>query len=151
MKKTLTAIALAAAIGIFVSQGAEARWGKGSGNGFGNGSCGNCDQNNTIDQEARQNFFDETEDLRNQLFEKRSEYYTLMNSENPDKDEAQMIWGEMFDIQTQIQEKAAEAGMNPQGGGGPGRGCGSFRGGNGPSSGCNGGGCNQNYNNAQTL
>lgn len=149
MKKVLTAIALAAVIGIF-SQSAEAFWGNGPRNG-GPGRCGNCDQSTPIDPEARQTFFDETQDLRTQLRENRTAYFTLLNSENPDKEAAQSLWSEMFDLQQQIQEKAAEAGFNPDTDriAGNGRGCGSFRGGNGPA-GCDGQGCAQYTNNTPT-
>ena len=151
MKKTLTVIALIAAIGFFASQGAQARrgLGNGPGNGFGPGSCGNCDQNYTVDEEVRQTFIEETEELRTRLFELRSDYFALVNGENPDKDTAQTLWSEMFDVRQQIQEKAQEAGLNPQAvrsgwaGKGPGRrGCRSFDHNNGNYD-CDGRGCAQ--------
>lgn len=159
MKKIVTTIALVAAIAL-VSQAAQARWGKGGGNNFNQGACGNCDQNSTVDAEARQTFLADTEDLRTQLREKRVEYFTFMNGDNVNKDQAQILWSEMFDLQQQIQEKAVEAGLDPQAGSGgrfgngPGRGCGSNGGGNGQGCGSFGGGygqnCYQNNTNAPT-
>jgi|GEM_PF-1194336 len=146
MKKLVTAIGLAAAIGI-ISQSVEARWGNGPGTGSGHGPCGNCDQNSPVDAEARHSFFDETQELRTQLREKRSEYFALLNRDNVDKDEAQTIWSDMFDLQQQLQAKAAEAGLERgadriAGIGQFGRGCRSFRGNhNAPY--CGGQGCAQ--------
>ena len=152
MKKLITAIALTAAIGLF-SHSASARWGQGPGNGngggFGPGSCGNCDQSSTVDAEARQTFYEETEGLRDQLRTLRIEYFSLVNSEDADKDLAQDLWSQMFDLQQQIQAKATEAGLDPQAGrggkfrNGSGRGCGNYAGGNNGFD-CNGQGCAQN-------
>nr|MBF0222517.1 hypothetical protein [Desulfobulbaceae bacterium] len=159
MKKIITTVALVAAIALG-SQAAQARWGQGAGTNFTPGSCGNCDQNAAVDSEARQTFLADTEELRTQLREIRTEYFTLMNSDTVDKDEAQILWGEMFDLQQQIQEKATEAGLDPQAGrggkfgNGQGRGCGSNGGGNGQGcgsfGGVNGQNCYQNNTNAPT-
>lgn len=117
MNKRLTAITLAAVLGIFVSHAAYARWagGPGTGNGYGPGSCGNCNKMAVVDSEAKRAFLEETATMRTELVEKRSAYFALMNnSETPDKEEAQLLWSEMFDLQQQIQAKAIEAGMDPQ-------------------------------------
>ena len=75
--------------------------------------------------QAQENFFNDTAALREQLFEKRTEYFSVLSQENPDKDLAAQIWSEMIDLQTQMREKAAEAGIEPAFGRGPGpRGCG---------------------------
>ncbi len=39
-----------------------------------------------------------------------------MSQEEVDKELAQELWGQMFDLQQQIREKATEAGLKPGGG-----------------------------------
>ena len=126
MKKVLAITLLAAIIGFAGLQTADAGWGwggRGNGPGAGPGSCGSCDQGlNEEDQKAQQEFFDATKDLRQQLFDKRSEYADLMRQENSDKDQAAEIWSEMYDLKAQLKEKADTAGFGPGTGKGFGRG-----------------------------
>jgi hypothetical protein len=100
----------------------------GCGRGCGGGGCnsGFSQQAPTPEElQAQENFFNDTAALREQLFEKRAEYFDVLSQDNPDKDLAAQIWSEMFDLQTQLREKAAEAGIETGFGPGPGpRGCG---------------------------
>ena len=141
MTRRIATIALTLTLGLAAAPFAVAGWGHGPGPGAGHVmSPGvNCPTAQAVDDETRQQFFDDTEDLRQQLFEKRSAYFQLMSQANPDKDEAEALWSEIFDLQQEIQAKAAEYGMTP----GLGRGgCG------GGPAGCpqGGGGCGRPVN-----
>lgn len=121
MKKTILSLALAVAVGLAGINMAEARWG-GGGYGPGQGGCNGPrgGQFSAVDQEARQEFFNETTELRAQLRDKQAAYFEEMNKENPDKEVANAIWSETFDLQAQIQAKAAEVGFTGGNGRGPG-------------------------------
>ena len=109
MKKTMTALAIALTVGVLGYQIADAgpgHWGGGGGPGGCNGPYG---ASNAAPSQEWQTFRDDTADLRKQLREKRTEYHTLMNGENVDKDAAQALWSEMFDLQKQIRDKSEEA------------------------------------------
>ncbi len=130
MKRLLTIAALAMVLGVAGLEGAEARWGGGP-YGAGYGCGGSCyDQENGEGSEAWQKFQDETADLREKLYDLRTEYAELLAQDNPDKDEANRIWSEMFDLRQQLQKKADAAGFGP--GSGNGRGYGRRGGCNGP-------------------
>ncbi|MCK5228581.1 MAG: hypothetical protein KAI75_06725 [Desulfobulbaceae bacterium] len=116
MKKTLTTLALVAAIGFAGVQAADARWGGGGHHGNGPGNCdGSFKGMNFTEeaQEARQEFLDATTDVREQLAEKRTAYRDLMRSEDVDKEQASLLWSEMFDLRAQLKEKSAETGFTP--------------------------------------
>ncbi|MBU0479808.1 MAG: periplasmic heavy metal sensor [Proteobacteria bacterium] len=129
MKKVLVVALLVTLAGFTGLQTASAGWGwwggEGRGNGPGNGpgSCGGpcAEEVSEEDQKARQEFFDATKDLRQQLFDKRSEYADVVNQENPDKEKAAAIWSEMYDLKAQLKEKADGAGFGPGTGKGFGR------------------------------
>ena len=108
MNKSIAAVAVVLLVGFAGFQIAEAR-GDGSGN-RGRGPCnGACiNQNSEIDQEAYAQFFADTTELRGLLVEKRSDYFAVLNQDNPDKEYAAQLWSEMFDIREQIQEKLSE-------------------------------------------
>jgi zinc resistance-associated protein len=154
MKKILAALALAATIGFFGIQQADAQRGP---MGWGGGPAGaNCWKANggqpnaqAMDEETKKAynaFMDSTVELRKDMFSKREQMRALTFADNPDQAKIDALADEMFDLRTQIQEKAAEVGW--QGGiGGPGNGCG------GPGRGCGGGmgmgygrGCNGPWN-----
>ena len=124
MKKAILTIALVMAVGLVSFNAAEARWGGGwmmAGSGYGAGNCngpGGWNQEKKLTYEEMERFHDETTDLRKQLFEKRTEYYNVMNQENPDKELAKTLWGEMYDLQNDMHKKALAEGMM----GGDGRG-----------------------------
>ncbi len=116
MKKSIVALALVVAVGIAGMNIAEARWGGGGygcQNGGGPSGCNGsgCNQNSDVDSQAFEDFYDETADLREQMFDLRQDYFEIMNQETPDKEAAAEAWGEMFDLKTLIQEKAEAAGI----------------------------------------
>ncbi len=91
-------------------------------------------QEQQLDQEtikARDAFLQETTELRKQMAEKRAAMRALMNSTNPDPEQASRLAGEMFDLREQIRPKAQAAGLSPRMmmgmmgrmGGGPQMGC----------------------------
>ena len=131
MKRLLTVVVLALVLGVAGLQTADAQRVQG-GYGPGNGSCdGSCyGQENEDNSAAWLKFQDETLDLRETLFDLRVEYAEVLSQDNPDKDEANRIWSEMFDIREQLQKKAADAGFGS--GSGNGRGFGRRGGCNGP-------------------
>lgn len=143
MKKILAALALAASIGFFGIQQADAQRGMGWGGGPAGANCwkANAGQNaQVMDEETRKTytaFMDATIDLRREMFSKNEQMRALTFAATPDEAKIDALAKEMFDLRTQIQEKADEVGW--QGGlgpgcGGPGRGMGMGmgRGGNGP-------------------
>lgn len=147
MKKVLAAMALAATIGLFGIQQADAQRGPmGWGGGPAGANCwkANAGQNvQVMDEETKKAynaFMDATVDLRKEMFSKSEQMRALTFAADPDEAKIDVLAKEMFDLRTQIQEKADELGW--QGGiGGPGFGCGGpgrgmgmgcGRGGNGP-------------------
>ena len=131
MKKVLAALALAATIGFFGIQQADAQRGP---MGWGGGPAGaNCWKANggqanaqVMDEETKKTynaFMDATVELRKDMFSKREQMRALTFAADPDEAKIDALADEMFELRTQIQEKAAEVGW--QGGmGGPGNGCG---------------------------
>jgi Spy/CpxP family protein refolding chaperone len=94
----------------------------GYGGGWGCGGPGGydgpgCEYNRQgLDKESQQAwemFYNDTAELREQLYAKRAEYHNVLNQENVDKDLAAQLWSEIFDLQTQIREKAITAGVKP--------------------------------------
>lgn len=153
MKKILATTVVALILGVATFQLADA--GRGNCNGpncQGQAACqgpGNCqDQANcqgpancpnanggAVDQaalDARQKFFEESAPLREKLFAKRGEYQELLRQENVDKDKANALWSEIFDLQTELRQLASDRGL-PQAGFGPGPGSCN---GSGPGAGC---------------
>ena len=63
--------------------------------------------------QAWEKFYNDTAELREQLYAKRAEYYNALNQENVDKEKAATLWDEIFDLQTTIREKAVTAGIKP--------------------------------------
>lgn len=130
MKKVLAALALAATIGFFGIQQADAQRGPmGWGGGPAGANCwkANAGQNvQVMDEETKKAynaFMDATVDLRREMFGKREQMRALTFAETPDQAKIDALAKEMFDLRTQIQEKADELGW--QGGiGGPGFACG---------------------------
>jgi len=124
MKKLVTILAITVVLGLAVLQTAEAGWGwwgrggeRGYGRGYGPGDCGGPRYGRELDEKeikARDDFFNETKDMRRDLFDKRQEYAALMDQENPDKDKAAQLWSEIFDLQAKLQEKAGAAGFGPR-------------------------------------
>lgn len=112
---------------------ADARPRGGGGMMMGHG-CGNCinagwfaedDQVDETTQKARETFLSQTTELRKKMVMKQAEMSALMSRENPDDKKAAQFAGELFDLRTQIHQKAIDAGLKPgsgcrMGGGKPG-------------------------------
>lgn len=132
MKKTLVIVGLVAVLGFAGMQHASARgWGGGYGGDF---QCPNYGMNYQQLDEATQAKIDafraETTELRKRIAMKRAEKQALMYSENPDPQAVANVVGELFDLRTEMQNKAREAGVPMMGGkrGGMGMGAGYHKG-----------------------
>jgi hypothetical protein len=122
MKKLLLLL-LSAMLGlIFLTPAFACRGGWGPGEGYGgygygpgcfNGPYYRGVPDDQLDQ-ARQKFLDQSKELRQQLYAKKTTYYDLMAQEKPSKEEAAKLWNEIFDLQTQLQKMAADAGFTPR-------------------------------------
>ena len=131
MKKTLTVLALTTIMALgAISPALAGWWGRGWGwgeSGSGTGNCGGPCYTQDLDagnDKARQDFLEESRDLRQQLFDRKEAYFELMGQENPDKEAAAAIWSEIFDLQNQLRKMADEAGVGPAQGRGGDRGYG---------------------------
>jgi Spy/CpxP family protein refolding chaperone len=142
--KKLSLLLLSAILGLafltpaFAGRGLGPGAGAG-GSGYGPGNCGGPNFRGELDEQAvqaRQEFLDQSKELRQQLYDQKTAYSELMQQETPDKEEAAKLWGGIFDLQTQLQEMAADAGFEPgrwrNAGCGNGPGAGIGRGCNGP-------------------
>ena len=112
MKKLLIAAALIGLIGFTGIQMATAD----PEYGYGNGPCRDYNierpYNNDVNFKAREKFLEETTALRKEIVVKQSAYDALMQQENPDEKKAAQLSGELFDLRTELQKKAAERGIN---------------------------------------
>ena len=117
MMKRLTTI-----IGILILAGAVAvpvmawgpRWGGGhhmmgtwgSGPEYGNGDYGNLtsEQKSSLDALDRK-FYEETRDLRSQIWTKSRELDSVLNSTDPDLGKAKSLQKEISDLRTKLDEK----------------------------------------------
>jgi Spy/CpxP family protein refolding chaperone len=129
MKKYLVAAALIGVIGFSGMSMANAR---GYGYGFGPGYSG-CDGGRYCDNwsysekdEAKASaFLEETKETRKEIVVKRSELDALMLQDNPDEKKVAKLTGELYDLQTMMQEKADKTFEGRAGNGyGPGQGFG---------------------------
>jgi len=114
MKKYVLAAALIGAIGFTSFSMADARGNYGYGPGPGYGDCGGYGYCNKVadsdeDNEKGAVFFEETKETRKEIFVKRSELDALMSQDNPDEKKVAKLTGEIYDLQTLMEEKAAEA------------------------------------------
>ena len=141
MKKALLVAGLFVGLGFIGLQQASAYQGMGGG---GMGMGGGCQKGGAaysqLDAASKakvDKFHDETKELRKQMVMKHAEERAVMRSDNPDSAKAAKLAGEIFDLQTSIQAKAAATGVQDLigcgdcPGAGPGRGMGSHRGGRG--------------------
>ena len=130
MKKYLVAAALIGAIGFSGVTMANARGNYGYGPGPGYGGCNGgryCDNwtGSEKDDEKASAFFEETKETRKEIVVKRSELDALMRQDNPDEKKVAKLTGELYDLQTQMEEKAgATFEKGARNGYGPGRGFG---------------------------
>ncbi len=114
MKKYLVAAALIGAIGFTGMSMANARGNYGYGPGPGYGDCGggrSCDKESysVEDNEKASVFFEETKGLRKEIVVKRSELDALMRQENPDEKKVAKLTGDLYDLQTTMEEKVDKA------------------------------------------
>lgn len=114
MKKQLVGIAL---IGVLMIAGsASANWSRGAA-GFPGGV--GCPQqgwlmSQQLDEETRGKitvFEKENQDLRKEMVMKQAEKRALMRQEQPDPQAVARVAGELFDLRTNLQEKAGIAGI----------------------------------------
>jgi hypothetical protein len=85
-----------------------------SGRGYGYGCGGPGFGSATFskkDFEAREKFYEETREIRRQLFDLQEEYAKALNSDPVDKERAEELWSEMFDLRTEIQKLAKDEGV----------------------------------------
>ena len=114
MKRYLVAAALIGAIGFtgFSMANARGNYGYGPGPGYGNcGGYGYCNNLATpdADNEKGAAFIEETKAERKEIVVKRSELDALMNQDNPDEKKVAKLTGEIYDLQTILEEKADKA------------------------------------------
>ena len=113
MKKYLVAAALIGAIGFSGMSMANARgYGYGPGPGFGGCDGGRYCDNGAYyekDDEKSAAFFEETKEARKEIVVTRSELDALMLQDNPDEKKVAKLTGELYDLQTAMQEKADKA------------------------------------------
>jgi hypothetical protein len=112
MKKKIAAVALVfslATVGIASAQGGS-RYGREYQNPSMQGQM--YQQVDKATRDKLDTFFGETKDLRKQIMMKQSERQALMQSDNPNPLEVSKISGELFDLQTTMQDKAKAAGLD---------------------------------------
>lgn len=108
MKKFILTVAAAISIGTLSYQIADANpYARGNGYGCGVPGYGQSALNKE-GFDAREKFYEESKEIRKELFEKRSEYAEILNADPVDKGQAQEVWSEIFDLQAQIRKLAAE-------------------------------------------
>jgi Spy/CpxP family protein refolding chaperone len=81
-------------------------WGGGPGNGWNYGAgYGNLtDEQRTQLDNLYKKFYDNTADTRNQLWSKRGELYTLLNSSNPDPAKAKALQKDINDLRAKLAQ-----------------------------------------------
>jgi len=127
MKKYVLVAALIGSIGFTSFSMVYARGNYGYGPGPGYGDCGGYGYCNNFAESDKDNekgvaFFEETKETRKEIFVKRSELDALMSQDNPDEKKVANLTGEIYDLQTLMEEKAGTAfGDSPRYGYGRGR------------------------------
>lgn len=113
MKKT-TIVGLGLVLALALAATAALAWGPGFGRGFGGPGFGSPPiPNLTAEQSAqiqalRDSFLKEMEPLQNVLWTKRTELRTLWSNPNTDPAEITAKQKEIWDLQSNLQEKAAD-------------------------------------------
>ena len=110
MKKYIATAALIGVIGIAGVSMADSPRGY---DGSGYGPCGGsryCDNwnNSEVDDEKAAAFFEETKEIRREIVVKRSELDAMMQQDNPDEKKVAKLTGELFDLQSNLDEKAGK-------------------------------------------
>lgn len=111
MKKLLVTVAMIGLLGFAGIQLASAHGDYAQGGGY-----GYCGQNyeggdNAKDNAAWEEFRTETNDIRRSIVVKRSELRALSNQDNPDAKRVAKLTGEVFDLQNDLDKKAAAKGI----------------------------------------
>jgi hypothetical protein len=110
MKKLLMAVAVAGLLGFTGIQMASAHGGYGPGAGY--GYCRpDLAGDNSPDKATAEKFNTATQAIRRSIIVKRSELRALLNQTNPDEKRVAELTGEVFDLEVDLNEKAAEAGF----------------------------------------
>lgn len=111
MKKQIVAIALISTL--TMATAATANWGKG---GRGYGDCPKPQgQYMQLDQETKakiKQFMVDNQAIRKEMAMKQAEKRALMRGDNPNPQVVAKITGELFDLRTQMREKAEVAGVD---------------------------------------
>ena len=119
MKKTI--IGLSLVLGLALVATVALAWGPGFGPGFGRGSGGpaygsppipdlTSEQSAQI-QALRDSFLKETESLQKELYTKQTEFRSLWSSQNPGEAAIAAKQKEIFNLQSQLQDKATHLGL----------------------------------------
>jgi hypothetical protein len=130
MKKYVAAAALIGAVGLSAISMAHGRgnYGYDLGPGYGDCNGGRYCNNWSFsekDSEKASAFFEETKEIRKEIVVKRSELDALMQQDNPDEKKVAKLTGDLFDLQTMMEEKAEKTFEGtPRSGHGPGPGFG---------------------------
>jgi len=111
MKKYLAAAALIGLIGFAGISMANGRGNYGWGRGY--SDCGSSRYCNAWgyseqDDEKAAAFLAETKELRKEIVVKRSELDALMRQDNPDEKKVATLTGDLFDLESKLDEKAAK-------------------------------------------
>ena len=124
-KKLVVGIAIIGLIGLAAT--AFADWGRGGGRGFGPGACGGPGggygqrgynspaafdelSDEQIDRlnEMRTQFFDDTRDLEDQIYQKRLELRSELAKQDPDKARAMKLQKEVSELRNEMAQKRLE-------------------------------------------
>lgn len=111
MKKTIMLAVVVTGVMVFAGLELVAAHG-GFGWDDGGGYCGRYYAgDNSTDPAAVEKFDEATRAIRRSLVVKRSELRALFNGENVDEKRVAQLTGEIFDLETDLDKKAAEAGL----------------------------------------
>jgi|GEM_PF-2287358 len=109
MKKLIFAMAAIVVLGTLSYRIADADQYSRGGYGYGcNGPGYAWSAPGKVNFEAREKFYEESKEIRQQLFEKRGEYADVLNTDPVDKAKARELWGEIYGLQTEIEKMAAD-------------------------------------------
>jgi len=115
-KNILLIAAVTAALTFTGLQQVSAR-GWGGGQGMGSSPCQNYQMLDEAAQEKVSAFREATIELRKEIAMKRAEKRALMQAQTPDAATVAKVEGELFDLRSEMQKKAQEAGMPMMGAG----------------------------------
>jgi len=122
MKKIMITAALIGVVAIAGTQFASAHGGYRGGYGYCGDGFSRFD-GRTYSETVNNNyekFLDETKATRKEIFVKRSELNALMQKDNPDEKKVAALTGELYDLNTKLDEKATASGIESRFGHGPG-------------------------------